>query len=97
MHNLFHFLALRLDDHAQKEIRVYAEVMADMVKAVCPVAFEAFMDYRVNAFSFSGTEVNVLKEQLDGFLPEIEELEKKGLSKREAREFRRKLKKIAKL
>ena len=97
LHNLFHFLALRMDDHAQKEIRVYAEVMADMVKAVCPVAFEAFMDYRVNAFNFSGTEVNVLKEQLDGFLPEVEELEKQGLSKREAREFRRKLKKIAKL
>ena len=86
-----------MDDHAQKEIRVYAEVMADMVKAVCPVAFEAFMDYRVNAFSFSGTEVNVLKDRLADFMPEIEELEKQGLSKREAREFRRKLRKIQKI
>ena len=42
LHNLFHFLHLRLDRHAQEEIRAYGEVMAAMVKAVAPVAYEAF-------------------------------------------------------
>jgi thymidylate synthase (FAD) len=45
LHNLFHFLRLRVDSHAQKEIRVYGEVIANMVKAVCPVAFEAFEEH----------------------------------------------------
>ena len=54
LHNLFHFLALRMDPHAQKEIQDYALIMAKMVKAVCPMAFEAFMDYRVDAAYFSG-------------------------------------------
>jgi len=44
LHNLFHFLRLRIDPHAQKEIQEYGLVMADIVKTVCPVAFEAFMD-----------------------------------------------------
>ena len=47
LHNLFHFLHLRMDTHAQNEIREYANIMAQMVKAVCPLAFEAFMDYVV--------------------------------------------------
>lgn len=42
LHNLFHFLRLRLHPHAQYEIRVYAEAMLDMVEAVCPVATKAF-------------------------------------------------------
>ena len=57
LHNLFHFLRLRMDSHAQMEIRVYAEVMAEMVKAVCPVAYEAFTDYSLTSTSFSGPEL----------------------------------------
>ena len=94
LHNLFHFLSLRMDDHAQKEIKVYADVMATMVEAVCPMAYEAFMDYCINSNSFSGVEMNALKDRLVDYMPELEELEKKGLSKREAREFLEKLKKI---
>jgi len=94
LHNLFHFLSLRMDSHAQKEIKVYADVMATMVEAVCPVAYEAFLDYRVNSFSFSGVEMNALKEKLSDYSPELEELTAKGLSKREAREFLEKLRKI---
>jgi thymidylate synthase (FAD) len=94
LHNLFHFLALRMDAHAQKEIRVYGEVMAKIVETVCPIAFEAFMDYRVNAFNLSGVEAGILKERLMDYRPELEELTEKGLSKREAREFIEKLAKI---
>ncbi|KAA3635742.1 MAG: FAD-dependent thymidylate synthase, partial [Calditrichaeota bacterium] len=62
LHNLFHFLKLRIDPHAQKEIQEYGLVMADMVKKVCPVAYEAWMDYSVNASYFSGLEMDILKE-----------------------------------
>ena len=94
LHNLFHFLRLRMDPHAQKEIQDYAIIMGDMVKTVCPIAYEAFMDYTFNAQFFSGTELGVLKDCLSKFDLEIDELIKRGLSKREASEFLEKMKKI---
>ena len=96
LHNLFHFLALRMDPHAQKEIQDYALIMAKMVKAVCPMAFEAFMDYRVDAAYFSGPELAIARDRLVDWLPSLEELQKRGLSKREATEFLEKLEKIQK-
>jgi len=65
LHNLFHFLSLRLDPHAQKEIRVYAEVMARIAKAVAPIAFEAFEDYVLNAVSFSREEMRLILQAID--------------------------------
>lgn len=53
LHNLLHFIKLRHDSHAQYEIRVYAEAIADIVKLWCPLAFEAFEDYVLNASSVS--------------------------------------------
>jgi thymidylate synthase (FAD) len=97
LHNLFHFLRLRMDPHAQQEIRVYAEVMAEMVKTVCPMAFEAFMDYSVNASYFSANELKVLKDKFAGCEFTQEELVEKGLSKREADEFLDKLRRINEL
>lgn len=62
LHNLFHFLALRMDSHAQYEIRSYATVIGnEIVSKWCPLAWEAFRDYRLNAFNLSEIEVNVLK------------------------------------
>lgn len=62
LHNLFHFLALRMDSHAQYEIRSYATVIGnEIVSKWCPIAWEAFKDYRLNAFNFSQIEVTVLK------------------------------------
>ncbi|MFQ5453740.1 MAG: hypothetical protein ACE5D6_06100, partial [Candidatus Zixiibacteriota bacterium] len=81
----------------QKEIQEYAKVMATMVKTVCPIAFEAFMDYSVNALNFSGTELIILRNYLDSFDLDKEQLQKKGLSKREVDEFFLKLSKIKKL
>ena len=49
LHNLFHFIKLRMDKHAQYEIRQYAEVLATMAKAVAPVAYEAFEEYSLHA------------------------------------------------
>jgi len=62
LHNLFHFLALRMDSHAQYEIRMYANALAEIVKQIVPEAWQAFEDYRLNACSFSAMEMEVLKE-----------------------------------
>ena len=97
LHNLFHFLRLRMDDHAQKEIRDYGVVMAEMVKAVCPMAFEAFLDYTVNSVSFSGPELKTLQPNLGDLSLDKDELVRRGLSKREAGELLDKLRKIREL
>lgn len=66
LHNLFHFLALRLDGHAQYEIRAYAEVMFEIVKAVCPLAAEAFENHKLGGRSFSKRELEAIKAMLAG-------------------------------
>ena len=97
LHNLFHFLRLRMDPHAQQEIRQYANIMAEMVKVVCPMAYEAFMDYSFNALSFSGPELKALKAPLSDLSLTKEDLVAHGLSKREADELLKKLEKIKRL
>jgi thymidylate synthase (FAD) len=94
LHNLFHFLRLRIDDHAQKEFREYAVVMGDMVRTVCPIAYEAFEDYILQAVSFSGPELKILCDSLKSVTTRVEDLTAHGLSKREASEFEEKLRKI---
>lgn len=84
LHNLFHFLRLRADPHAQYEIRVYAEAIAACVKDWVPLAFAAFEDYRMGGTTLSGKAITCLQRKLAG-----EELtqENSGLSKGEWREF----------
>jgi len=84
LHNLFHFLSLRADSHAQYEIRVYAEAMLNIVKEWVPFAYEAFMEYRVNSVSFSGNAIKAIKAMLKG---EQVTVENSGMSKREWTEF----------
>lgn len=62
LHNLFHFLKLRCDSHAQYEIRVFADVMAGMAKRVCPLAFNAWVDYNYTSKSFSRLDILFLNE-----------------------------------
>ncbi len=66
LHNLFHFLRLRLDEHAQYEIRVYAQVILDIVRLVCPMAVEAFEQYKLGSETFSKSELEALKALLRG-------------------------------
>ena len=61
LHNLFHFLRLRIDPHAQYEIRVYGEAVAEITKKVAPMAWEAFEDYRVHAIGLSRLEQEVIE------------------------------------
>ena len=61
LHNLFHFLRLRLDPHAQVEIRRYAEVLGyEIVKRWCPIAWESFLDYQLKSLQFSRIELEVM-------------------------------------
>jgi len=84
LHNLFHFLSLRADPHAQYEIRVYADAMLDMVKRWVPLAYQAFMDYRLGAVEMSAPGLAVVKRLLGG---EAVEQRGSGLSPREWREL----------
>lgn len=90
LHNLFHFLSLRADSHAQYEIRVYADAIGDLVKDWVPAAYEAFVDYRMNGGFFSGQELQIVRAALAG--GELDALiASSGLSGREQRELLAKL------
>jgi len=62
LHNLLHFLALRMDAHAQEEIRAYAGVIGnEIVRAWCPITWEAFLDYRMGQMTLSRIEQAILR------------------------------------
>lgn len=84
LHNLFHFLRLRADAHAQYEIRVYAEAIAACVRDWVPLAFSAFEDYRMGGVTLSAKAIAALKRRLAG---ETVTQEDSGMSKGEWREF----------
>ena len=90
LHNLMHYLHLRMEGHAQKEIRDYANMIYKLVRPLAPYTFEAFEDFRVNAVQFSGPEQKLLSRML----LKAKEIETDELSKGEAREFREKIQTI---
>ena len=98
---MLHFLSLRADPHAQWEIRVFANIIAGIVKRVAPLSFEAWIDYDLLGQSMSRAELSVLAELLDadgsgvatrsGVSFSSEKLKEIGLSGREIEEFLTKL------
>ena len=86
LRNLFHFLKLRLDPHAQEEIRSYAFVIACITKELFPIAFEAFLDYGLNSVKFSGPELIRLYSTITN-----NTIMFKGVSERENQEFNNKI------
>ena len=106
LHNLLHFLELRMDSHAQYEIRQYANVIGhEIVSKWVPIAWEAFLDYRLNSVAFSETELRLLgliyahkRSDAVELLKEIGWLKVKDdalKGNREADEFANKLKKLS--
>ncbi len=95
LHNLLHFLFLRLDEHAQWEIRQYAEVMSKVVQAACPVTWEAFEDYRLHAERLSYVEITALQDLAfkyrEGKPPVMADHVVSRFSKRELEAFQAKL------
>lgn len=63
LRNLFHFLGLRLDSHAQQEIRWFAEAILEIVKDVFPVSAQAFLDYDFNSVSLSALEIEAISNK----------------------------------
>src|SRR2546423_12567335 len=61
LHNLFHFLSLRMDAHAQQEIRDYATAMYALIQPIVPAAAEAFVDYNLEALHLSRLEAEALR------------------------------------
>ena len=100
LHNFFHFVKLRSDSHAQREIRDYADAMYELVKPNFPICCEAFEDYIQGATTFSKQEMGVIKELLEyadtkaelaGMsVKDVGVLESK-LGKRETKEFLEKI------
>lgn len=90
LHNLFHFLSLRLDWHAQFEIRAYGDAVAQCVKAVAPVAFGAFEEHILHGRNLSRSELEILRAVLDETRLR-EALQTSGLRPSWKREFLEKL------
>jgi thymidylate synthase (FAD) len=80
-----HFLALRLDSHAQLEIRRYAEAIARIVEQWVPETWQAFRDYRLEGYSMSRMEVEAIRRMMSGRPTTAEDV---GMSAREWRDFR---------
>lgn len=77
LHNLFHFLRLRLDDHAQYEIRVFGEALAKCAKAVAPDAYDAFEEHVLHSVRFSRSECKALLLMVEGKETGLEERPKR--------------------
>ena len=103
LHNILNFLRLRLDKHAQKEIRDYAEAMYKLIQPKFPLVVEAFEDYQRQAVTFSRMEMNALNHILQRHYGDSEDFKDclegelgkdwpsfHGLSKREENEFKAK-------
>lgn len=84
LHNLLHFLSLRLDSHAQYEIKVYAEAILEVVKAWVPFVYEAFKEHRLHGKSLSQTGIKIMRKMIKG---EKVDQESSGMSKREWNEL----------
>ena len=84
LHNLFHFLGLRADSHAQYEIRAYAEEICKIVKKWVPHSYDAFDDYAMSGAHLSRAAMEVVRRKFAG--EEVEQADS-GLSPREWREL----------
>ncbi|MGL9732680.1 MAG: FAD-dependent thymidylate synthase [Wolbachia sp.] len=80
LHNLLHFLKLRVDKHAQYEIRVYAEIMLDIIKKWVPIAYSAFVEYCLQSICISRTGLEIVRKLIK---KENVTREESGIGKRE--------------
>ncbi|MCK9558700.1 MAG: FAD-dependent thymidylate synthase, partial [Candidatus Cloacimonetes bacterium] len=95
-HNLLHFLELRMEKHAQLEIRTYANAIAELIKPYIPLTWEAFEDYCLNSMTLSGIEQQMIREIVSAHVHknEINLEECELLNKREKTEFIEKLSRL---
>lgn len=89
LHNLFHYLNLRMDSHAQFEIREYANAIAKLIRPIVPVAYQAFEDYVLNRVVLTGPEVQLFRDFV-----ELKRHDKTLPNKREQKEWEEKQKEL---
>jgi len=95
LHNLLHFLSLRMDSHAQQEIRAYATTIGEnIVKPLFPLVWEAFEDYRLGGMFLTKLDVECLAKYISGEAQTPESAVKHIENKREQLEALDKLKRI---
>lgn len=96
LHNLLHFLRLRIDSHAQFEIREYANAMGQIVRKIVPVTWQAFLDYRVNAIALTSADISALQELIGDKITDemIENSAASIKNKRERQEYIDKVKRL---
>ncbi|MBL1217141.1 MAG: FAD-dependent thymidylate synthase [Planctomycetes bacterium] len=85
LHNILHFLSLRMDEHAQAEIRDYAYAMFGLLEPICPITMEAFQDYRLESMHLTRLEIEALRQG---------RTEIAGNNKREQREWEAKRRRL---
>ena len=91
LHNLLHFLRLRMHKTAQAEIREYANVIGGIVQKWCPLVWESFMKHRLKSVTLSESDIDALHEYYTGQIDTLDELECHFSSKGEFTEFKQKL------
>lgn len=95
LHNLMHFLALRMDSHAQWEIRQYARVIGDnIVKPLFPLVWEAFEDYRLNGLYLTRIDIQAISNYFNSDGGKIEQAVNFIDNKRERNEAIHKIERI---
>jgi thymidylate synthase (FAD) len=82
LHNLLHFLSLRMDSHAQEEIQQYGRAMYDLVQPIVPVTMEAWREYTLESMRLSKLEIEAMQDKLAGGTGEL-----KSDNKREQAEW----------
>ena len=93
LHNLLHFLRLRMDDHAQEEIRAYAALIGEQIVAKwMPLVWEAFTDYRRRSMYLSRVEIEIVSAMATGSPDRAKSIVESIASKRERQEIEQKLK-----
>ena len=92
LHNLLHYLRLRMGQDAQAEIRAYANKIYELVKPLAPMTLEAFEDFRLNAVTFTGPEMECLRAGGGNW----DDVDTSTLSKGEERELREKIRQYIK-
>ena len=93
LHNLFHFLKLRLDKHAQWEIRQYAKVIFNIIKDIVPISCEAFEDYILNSVTYSKQENEIIRKIFKQINQKnfLDFFKREKLSRREKKDFLQKI------
>lgn len=85
LHNILHFLALRLDAHAQLEIRAYAQAMLDLIEPIVPFTVEAWRDYELNAIRLTALELKAIRSHAAGVAPDLASDNKRELAEWQAK------------